>query len=499
MGRVSRNERRVDTMNGDVLARPDVDQDNVLAELERILARGCLGQAESLSRLLRYLVVETLAGRSNRLKEYTLGVEVFQRGVDFDPRVDTIVRTQARRLRAKLQEFYSGGGGSGDVVIDLPKGTYVPRFHRPRVADPVVPRPPFLRTLCCRLMAAALLILVVVVYGYRLWSSSGERGIAGESGDSADTQIGPQSDPEAYRLYLKGRLGNTIGSASYLDDAIRLTPHFAAAHLAKAELFVRQSSIAAAPAADLLPKARDAALRAIEFGSDFKAVHGVLATVAAYHDWDWEVAEKEYLRALALNPQNGFIRLQYAKLLAVRGRSVAALEQVDRIGSIEHRAAVLVGGQAGIFYFLRQYDRAIAHCRAVLEAMPEAGDCSYWMGRAFLSKGMAAEAVSALEHRVSTPGMGFAGPIAAYLAAGKKREALRLRADVEALAKGRYVSAVSLAGMYFSFGERDEAFRQLDRALQLRDPSLITLKVEPAYDEVRSDPRFQNILRRLRL
>ena len=123
-------------MNEPVLAKLDAAQDRVLAQLERILVSGCLGQAESLNRLLRYLVLETLAGRSHRLKEYTLGVEVFQRGPDFDPRVDTIVRTQARRLRAKLQEFYSADRKPGEIVIELSKGSYVPRFHETAPAQP---------------------------------------------------------------------------------------------------------------------------------------------------------------------------------------------------------------------------------------------------------------------------------------------------------------------------------------------------------------------------
>jgi tetratricopeptide (TPR) repeat protein len=264
-------------------------------------------------------------------------------------------------------------------------------------------------------------------------------------------------------------------------------------------MYVHQSLMAAAPAVDLLPKARDAAIRALEFGNDLTAVHAILATVAAYHDWDWESAEKEYLKALALDPQDPFVRLQYAKLLVLRGRTDAAMDQVGRLGAVHPRRAVLEGGQAGIYYLSRQYDRAIAHCKAVLEVMPEAGDCSYWMGRAYLSKGMAAEAVDALEVRRSNPAMGFAGPIAAYLAAGQRSEALRLRTEVEALAERRHISPVSLAGMYFSFGERDSGFRQLERAIQDRDPSLLTLRVEPAYDEVRPDPRFQKILRRLRL
>jgi adenylate cyclase len=103
--------------------------DEVRAQLQRVLAAGPLASAGRLSRLLTYVVERTLAGEGNQLKEYVLGTEVFDRPAQYDPRLDSIVRVEARRLRAKLEDYYQGPGASDPIVIDIPRGSYVPIFR----------------------------------------------------------------------------------------------------------------------------------------------------------------------------------------------------------------------------------------------------------------------------------------------------------------------------------------------------------------------------------
>ena len=105
-------------------------------QLEKILSSTALASSPSLSRFLRYIVEETLAGRHAAIREYTLGVHVFDRGADFNPRLDPIVRVQARNLRARMAKYYEGPGAEDTVRIELPKGTYVPVFHS-RVVEPI--------------------------------------------------------------------------------------------------------------------------------------------------------------------------------------------------------------------------------------------------------------------------------------------------------------------------------------------------------------------------
>lgn len=108
----------------------------VKVQLENILASAELGSAPSLQRFLRHVVEETLAGRSGSLKEYAIGSVVFGRGEDFNPRIDPIVRVQARNVRARLEQYYAGPGARDPVIIELPKGTYVPVFRSRRQATP---------------------------------------------------------------------------------------------------------------------------------------------------------------------------------------------------------------------------------------------------------------------------------------------------------------------------------------------------------------------------
>jgi TolB-like protein len=597
--------------------RPKAALELATQQLERILASGVMGQAESLTRLLRYLVEETLAGRAECLKEYTLGVEVFRRGADFDPRIDTIVRAQVRRLRAKLHEYYSGQGKTSDILIDIPKGTYVPVFihrsdpaqaasaeaRRPRVTPrfviaagvvalvaAVALHPPGAKTGAghsvavlpfadltgdathrsladavseqvsealarnsairiasrtstlqykgagadVRKLGTSLGVVAIVEGsvqtagdglritahlvktddGYRLWSKSWKgraaeldhvaeeaaRGIAGALGiQVAGSDQMRRRDPEVYRFYLKGRLGQDDRAFAYLDEALRRDPHFAPAWLGKAELYLERVQHAAAPPASLLPKAREAALRALETGEDVAGAHVVLANAAAIYDWNWDEAAKQYQRALELEPEAEYTHLQYALLLAARGRTNEALDAIQRVRKIGGSASTFAAGEAAVYYFTRQYDRAIDHCRTVLDSAPNDLSCHFWMGRAYLSKGMAQEAVASLGRFIRVGSMGFASPITAYLAAGRRADALRLRGDAQLLSTHAYVSPVSLAQMHFAFGEMGAGFRELERALQVRDQSLPGLGVDPIYDGVRSDPRFKRALRRLNL
>lgn len=461
--------------------------ERVQQQLERILASGHFGQSEALVRLLRFLVVESLAGRSDRLKEYTLGVEVFQRGVDFDPRIDTIVRTQVRRLRAKLETYYSARA-EDEIVIALPKGTYVPVF-RSRCSPPSAKR--------SRILPVAVILLLILIGGTAAHRETMQPSIPHAE---APARLQSTGSSESYRLYLKGRYERDPEQAmSYLEGSLRADSQFAPAWLAQAEIHMKSSRHALLPPSLVLPKAAHAAARTIALGHDTAKAHLILASVASILDWDFARAEGEFLIALRLDPFDGWARLQYAHLLAVQGRTHEALDQVRHIGAVDPNGSVMAASQAAIFLLARDYDRVLTHCAAVLDAAPDAVDCHFWMGRAFLAKGMPEEAIRAFEKRRTNESQGFSSPITAYLAAGRRREALRLRQFVEHAAGRQYVSPVSLAQMHFAFGETEAGFRHLERGLHWKDHSMLSLKQEPIYDPIRNSPRFQKILRTIGL
>src|SRR5437867_825525 len=137
--------------------------DEVRTELERILCSQALGGSDQLKRLLRLVVERTLNGRPELLKEYNLGLEVFQRPPDYDPKIDPIVRVQARRLRSKLGEYYASEGAFASLVIQIPKGAYVPVFEARKPAAPAPDIKPTRRRVWMSAAAVAALLSIVVV------------------------------------------------------------------------------------------------------------------------------------------------------------------------------------------------------------------------------------------------------------------------------------------------------------------------------------------------
>jgi len=477
-----------------------------MAQLERILASRVLTQSESLVRLLRYVVTETLAGRSAHIKEYTLGVVVFERGADFDPKADTIVRAQARRLRRKLDEYYAGDGVRDELRLELPKGTYVPLFRRrPR---PAAPPPPSrwrwaLATAACIAACLAIGILVRPAASrvVRIDDHDFRGGTAWGAGEA--NQFGfwhPDGRPQAYGLYLRGRLGaKNARSLDYVRQATNVDPTFAPAWLAKAEILMAMQFNGEEAPARVLPVARDAALRAIKLG--YKAAVGqqILAVSAGILNWNWNEAEKRLLLASSLDNDSIWPKLAYARILALRGRAAEAVDLLDRIQGFDEPAKAAVPLLASVYFLARQYDRAIEVCQAAIEAGGEAEDSHFWLGRTLLAKGLPERALPHLLKGRRSPGQGFGSIVAAYAAAGRMAEARKLLKEAEQRAATTYVSPVSLAQSYFAVGDINSGFRQLELAMAVRDQSLATLKAEPAYDAARADRRFQAILRRLNL
>lgn len=211
-----------------------MDDPEVRAELSVVLRSQTFANAPSLSRFLSHIVDRTLAGRTAELKEYSLGVDVFDRGDDFDPKADTIVRVQARRLRAKLNEYYAGEGSADPVVIDLAKWHYVPAFERRGVPDAAAPTPPGQRRRSLLYGAAVLPAAFVFVIGLRGWTATHPRSVTVPSEyvqltDFPDSATAPALSPDG-RLVAFIRGGEAFLSRGQIyvkpvpnGEAVRLT------------------------------------------------------------------------------------------------------------------------------------------------------------------------------------------------------------------------------------------------------------------------------------
>ena len=255
--------------------------------------------------------------------------------------------------------------------------------------------------------------------------------------------------------------------------------------------------------AQVLPKAKEAVLKALQMDERIPEAHAFLGHIQASHDWDWPAAEREFRRDIELNPNSVEARSWYALLLSHVGRPEEALDQIQRIRILDPISPAMAGMQARIYYFHRQYDRTIDYCQTILAVAPDAGQYfQFWLGRAYAEKGRLPEAIAALEKSREldkNSGQGFGMLATAYVRAGRRSDALELLHEAMEMSKKRYVSPVSTALVYAGLGENDRAFEWLDKAFAVHDHSLASLKVEPAYDSLRSDPRFRALLRRVHL
>ena len=243
-----------------------------------------------------------------------------------------------------------------------------------------------------------------------------------------------------------------------------------------------------------------AALKALEIDPSLAEGHAALAATHLCYDWDWAATETELRRALELNPNYPPAHQWYSLLFAVRGQLEEALGAAKRAQELDLLApypGTLVGQ---ILYYARRYDQARDQLRTVVERDPNFALAHYWLGRAFLAEGVYADALEELQAAVRlsdrTPVMlGSLGY--SYGVAGRGGEAQTLLEELQELSRRRYVPAYNRAEIYAGLGQRDKALEWLARARDERTDLLIFLNVDPVWDSLRSDPRFQDLLRRM--
>ena len=327
---------------------------------------------------------------------------------------------------------------------------------------------------------------------------------------SAGTRAGRLSttELEAYDVYLKGRYSwnkrthdgfkQAIG---YFEEATRKDPGYARAFAGLADSYALMSTYGLGPATELMPKARAAARRALELNDQLAEAHTSLALITLAYEWDWKTAETEYRRAIALDPNYATAHQWYAECLGLQGRFEEAFVESERARQLDPLSLIIATDHAVMLYYARQYDKAIAQFRAVLSAEPSFGR-AHMIEYAFAQKGMYQEALTDIrEWRRLTNShwsLGHEAYVVGHM--GKPAEARRLmqrfeEANTPAEASPHYMRAVAFAGI----GDRDRAIAALQQGLAERLYFMGGIKVDPAYDPVRDAPRFQELLRRIRL
>jgi TolB-like protein/Tfp pilus assembly protein PilF len=310
---------------------------------------------------------------------------------------------------------------------------------------------------------------------------------------------------EAYHLYLKGRFhwrkhteeGLTRG-IEYFEQAIRLDPCYALAYAGLADSYYRLSNMYLSPR-ECYPKAKAAALKALEIDHLLAEAHTSLAFIKFRYDWDWPGAEEESQVAIELNPGYALARTGYGVFLMLMGRFDEAMIELLLAQQLDPLSLWMNVSFGMNLYLSRQCDQAIEHYQKTLEIDPNFFSAHYALGRAYALKGNFAGAIGELEEACSldnsTAMFGSLGY--AYAASGKRDKALKILNKLKQLSRQHYVSPYTQALIYTGLGENDRAFEWLEKAYADRNDFLVWLKVDPELDRLRADPRFTDLLRRV--
>jgi serine/threonine-protein kinase len=371
--------------------------------------------------------------------------------------------------------------------------------------------------------------LVDATDGYQLWSETYNRrlddvfAVQDEIAQNVVTTLAPllrgaQQDSikqdtanrEAYRLYLKGRHHcrhwtpeNLERGLQYLEQALKLDPNFARARAAVAVAELLKGSWGLVPGTDAWTRVKSAAEAALVTDKNLAEAHACLAAILVANDWNWQEAQREFNLAISLEPADALLRDWYCGFFLVpQGLVKEAI-------AIAHRRLDLdplsppANASLGWFYFLdKQLEQAIAQARTAIELSPQDLEPHWTLGLSNLGLGRVLEAIQSFEGaRSLVPDNTFTLSLltVGHAAAGRFGEAADLLDDLEQQSRQRYVAPTHLAWASIALGRIARAFDWLDEACQVREVMLLYLKVLPIFDPIRADPRYQQLLQKVKL
>jgi TolB-like protein/DNA-binding winged helix-turn-helix (wHTH) protein len=313
---------------------------------------------------------------------------------------------------------------------------------------------------------------------------------------------------EAYDLYLKGRYFWNKRTPQGFDRAIEAfqqatvnDPDYAPGYAGLADTYALIGLYNLAPQIDVIPKSRAAALKALQLDDGLAEAHTSLALISEQYDWNWRTAEHEFQRAIELNPNNVTAHHWYAECLAFQGRFDDALAESERARQLDPLSLIIASDNGAILYFSRRYDRAIKRFRGVLEMEPNFGRAHLIVG-AYEQNEDWADALAHIDdwRRMEDGPWTWAWAVHVYGRAGRREDALRALEKLNESNQRWKLNAPALMSMaYAGMGDKDEAIAWLNQGLSEHSSAVVTLKVDPAYDPLRGDPRFEMLLRRVGL
>ena len=320
-------------------------------------------------------------------------------------------------------------------------------------------------------------------------------------------------NPAAYEEYTNGRYHwnkrtpavELKRSIEYFERAIKQDPSYAPAYAGLADAYALLGSIGTddlLPPREAMPKAETAALKAVQLDDSLAEGHASLAYAKMSYDWDWAGAEREFKRAMELNPGYATAHQWYAHYLLAMGLLDEALAEMERARDVDPLSLVINVGVGWCLYQARRYDRAIDEYRKTLEMNPGFALAHCTMGMAYEQKGLYKEAIEHYKSGIALSGgaiFASARLAHAYAKSGNQQEAKRMLHELLRLSKRRYIPAVYVASIYEALGDDNHLMEWMKKAYLERSDYLIYLRTEPSLDRMRLDPRFIKVLQQIGL
>ena len=312
-------------------------------------------------------------------------------------------------------------------------------------------------------------------------------------------------DPDAYNAYLKGRYHWEKRSEEglkkalhFFQEAIEHDPTYAPAYSGLADYYITLGNFNLAESHEVYPKAKAAALKGLDRDPGSAEAYTSLGSVKGSYEWDREGAERDFRRAIALDPNYANAHHWYADHLVSLGRFEEGMSSIARAMSLDPLSLVMSTDAGGYLFYAKRYDEAIDQTLKSLDLDPDFSPAYRQLGGIYEQKKMYDEAIEAFEKMMKLTGGATYSLTAlahAYALSGRRDEASRMLKELEGIAKRKYVSPYSVAAVHVALGDSDRAFEHLDRGVLAHDRALIWLKVSPRWDRVRSDPRLRAILK----
>jgi serine/threonine protein kinase len=363
--------------------------------------------------------------------------------------------------------------------------------------------------------------LVKVSDGYPLWSEKYERNmddifalqdeislaivdklkikLLGE--EKTELVIRHTQNPEAYNSFLRGRYfwnkrtpESMEISLEHFQKAIEKDPEYALAYAGLADSYITLGAWIIMPPKEAFPRAKEAAVKALEIDNSLAEAHNALAYVKFIFDWDWEEAEKTFERAIALNPRYATAHQFYGEYLTAMGRFDEALRESRRAQELDPLSLIINAISGWPFLYKREYDRAIDHFKKALNMDPHFRPALIYLGRAYFFKGMYNEALAKFKITNNILEIGQV-----YAKMGNTQEAKRVLEDIKTRHQSSHGLSIPIAVLYLYLGDNDQFFIWLEKAYEERNYYMAYINVDPKYDSIRSDPRFTVLLQKMNL